>query len=471
MTERPILVWYRNDLRLDDHPALRAAAETGAPVAAVFVLDPALDGRPLGAAARWWLHHSLEALAVDLGHLGVPLVLRHGPAADELTALAVACGAAAVHWNRGTTPFLRRIEDTTSAALNAAGVTTRFFASDLIAEPDRLRNGYGKPYQVFTPFWKALYRGHFPDTPVAPPARVRGVAEPLQGTSIGALGLLSGPPDHSEHLHRIWTPGERGAGVRFDTFLADKIERYPSERDSPAADVTSRLSPHLRFGELSMRRLWHAVYSLLGDRAEPFLRETGWREFHYHTLLREPTLHEEPLRPEFADFPWQPDETAFRAWTEGRTGYPIVDAGMRELAQTGWMHNRVRMIAASFLVKDLLIPWQWGESWFWDALVDADPANNPGNWQWVAGCGTDAAPYFRIFNPILQGEKFDPRGAYVRRWVPELEGLDDLAVHRAGEHGTASPATVYPPPMIEHRTARRRALQAYERITREKRGA
>ena len=448
MNDRPVLIWFRNDLRTDDHPALRAAADSGAPVCGVYVLDDSLDGRPLGAAARWWLHHSLAALRDRLLGFGVPLVLRRGPVAEVVPAVATEIDAAEVFWNRGTTPFLRAADARVAEAVQRAWLGP----ADLIAEPTAMRTGSGKPYRVFTPFWNALARNHAPARPMEAPKTLRGLSAPPPGDALDAWNLLPTRPDWAGGLRETWQPGESGALARLDTFLSGPADRYAADRNFPAIAGTSRLSPHLRFGEISPRRLWHATQAMIGDRSEAYLRELGWREFNHHLLLQEPALHDKPLRPEFADLAWIEDHTGFKAWCEGRTGFPIVDAGMRELWHTGWMHNRVRMIAASFLVKDLMVPWQWGERWFWDTLVDADAANNPGGWQWVAGCGSDAAPYFRVFNPTLQGQKFDPRGDYVRRWVPELAAGPGL-------FGTA------PRPIVDHDAARRRALAAYQEIS------
>lgn len=460
---RPALLWFRHDLRLDDHPALSAAAAGGA-VVALYVRDPALNGRPLGAAQDWWLHHSLDALGRALAAHGVPLLLRDGPAATVVPAVALALGARGVFWNAGHTPFLTALDDQVSDALLGADIASHRGAPDLLAAPDALLSGSGHPYKVFTPFWKALRDTHPVDRPVdTPPLRGPGPLD-IAGDRLDDWALRPTHPDWAGGLRQTWTPGEASARDRLRAFLAERVDRYAMERDTPAVEATSRLSPHLRFGELSPRRVWHQTQAAAGDAGEPFLREVAWREFSHHLLVQHPAMATRPLRPEYAAFPWREDEAAFRTWTEGRTGYPIVDAGMRELWHTGWMHNRVRMIAASFLVKDLLVPWQWGERWFWDTLVDADPANNTAGWQWVSGCGADAAPYFRIFNPTLQGEKFDPRGAYVRRWVPEVAAVPDLRIHRPGEAGDLFGAQ-YPAPMVDHSFARRRALQAYETVS------
>lgn len=471
MADRPALLWFRSDLRLDDHPALHAAVASGAPVVGLFVLDPAQTDRPLGAAQRWWLHHSLSRLAEALAAHGVPLLLRRGDSAPTVAATARAIGAGGVYWTAAHTPFLATLDQEVAEALRGLDIAVGTGAPDLLAPPDAVRSGSGQPYKVFTPFWNALRDGHPVAEPLPVPAGLRGPASPpaAETERLEDWALRPTRPDWAGGLRETWTPGEAGARARLDAFLAGRVDRYAIERDSPAVESTSRLSPHLRFGEISPRRVWHRAWAEAGGKAEPFLRELAWREFCHGLLFQEPALARTPLRREYAAFPFVEDEAAFRAWTEGRTGYPIVDAGMRELWRTGWMHNRVRMIVASFLVKDLLLPWQWGERWFWDTLVDADPANNPANWQWVSGCGADAAPYFRIFNPTLQGEKFDPRGHYVRRWVPELAEATDLRIHRpTDDRGLFGGA--YPGPIVDHSAARRRALQAYERISGKARG-
>jgi deoxyribodipyrimidine photo-lyase len=464
MSDRPVLVWYRHDLRVDDHPALTHAASTGAPVAALYVMDDALDGRALGAASRWWLHHSLDRLQRKLREMGVPLLIRQGSSADLVPAMATRIGARLVAWNKGSTPFARAVEEDIHARL-ARDATDMFVgAADLIAEPGAVRSQSNKPFQVFTPFWRTLAVRHPPASPCSPPARVRGYVDEVETDTLDALGLLPARPDWSGGLQETWEPGETAAIERLEDFLSGPIEQYASERNAPSRPGTSMFSPYLRFGEISVRRLWHAATALAGPLAEPFLRQLGWREFNRHILFRRPDLASRPIRREFDAFPFRDDVTAFDLWSRGRTGFPIVDAGMRELWHTGWMHNRVRMITASFLVKDLLLPWQWGERWFWDTLVDADPANNPASWQWVAGCGTDAAPFFRIFNPVLQGKKFDPRGNYVRRWLPELADVPDASIHRAGQSSGGLFGNTYPPPMVDHGAARRRALEVYKSL-------
>lgn len=456
----PVLVWFRYDLRLDDHPALLDAAAKG-PVVGIFVLDPALDGRPLGGASKWWLHHSLTSLSTALAKHGIPLLMRAGNAADIIPQEAIALGTQGVVWNRGNTPWLRRLDHDVSIALARRAIPYRLTGSDLMVEPEDIRTGSGGAFKVFTPFWKTLQAHHRPAPPIGCPAVLSGPGTPDGPAPVPAdWNLLPMKPDWAGGLRSTWTPGEAGAHKELTDFLQGRVLQYAARRDFPATPATSRLSPFLRFGEISARRVWHLADRMVGDAGLPFLRELAWREFNHHILFQKPDLHCQPLRPEFQDFPWRDDPAGFAAWCAGKTGYPIVDAGMRELWHTGWMHNRVRMIVGSFLVKDLLVPWTAGEDWFWDTLVDACPANNPGNWQWVSGCGADAAPYFRVFNPVLQGEKFDPDGAYVRRWVPEL-ARKRQGVHRPTEAEDLFRPSAYPPPIVDHGRARDRALEAF----------
>jgi len=451
----PALVWFRDDLRVSDHPALATAARSGRPVLAAYVLDEKSE-RPLGGAARWWLAGSLEALAADLRVLGVSLVLRRGRADVEIAALARESGAAAVHWNRRYRQAAAALDDELAARLRCEGVAVEVHEGDLLFEPAAIRSGSGEPYQMFTPFWRACLAASPPARPVPGPKRLTAHTPALASATLAEWRLRPSAPDWAAGLRAAWTPGERAARRRLRRFLERGLARYARERDYPAKAATSGLSPYLRWGEISPRQVWHAVAAEGVDAA--FLRELGWREFAAHVLWRAPDLATTPLRPEYARFPWRSDARALTAWQRGRTGYPLIDAGMRELWSTGVMHNRVRMAAASFLVKHLLLPWQVGEAWFWDTLVDADHASNPLNWQWVAGCGIDAAPYFRIFNPVLQARKFDPDGAYIRRWVPKLASLSVREIH--------APSAVpgYPQPVVDHASARQRALVALARL-------
>ena len=472
----PIIVWLRQDLRLADQPALMAAIETGHPVLSVYVLDDGTHDLAPGGASRWWLHHSLAALAQDLERRDGTLILRRGRDPGRvIEALAAEVGAAAVHWGRRYGAAEIEQDKALKTRLTNAGVAAKSFNTSLLFEPWTIWNKSGKPYQVFTQYWRFCRSQAEPAAPLPIPAKIPAPSLLPTGEALGDWALLPAEPDWATGFGPVWQPGETGAAARLDRFLDAGLHGYKTGRDRPDQDGTSGLSPHLRFGEISPRQIWHAVQHRLATAkrppdadAETFLAELGWREFSYSLLFHHPALAREPLKPQFRDFPWQPDPAALRAWQTGRTGYPIVDAGMRQLWATGWMHNRVRMIAASFLVKHLLQPWQHGERWFWDTLVDADPASNAASWQWVAGSGADASPYFRIFNPVLQGRKFDPDGNYVRRWVPELAGLsgsdiheprnrDDFWARRTSNAGAAA----YPAPMIELTAGRDRALAAF----------
>ncbi len=446
MSDAPTLVWFRDDLRVADHPALHAAADSGRDVIAVYVYDEHGDGvRAPGAAARWWLHHSLAALGTELAALGVPLVLRRGLAAEVIPSLVAETGADAVLWNRRYSPA-RAIDARLKSGLREADVDARSLPGDVLAEPQDVRTASGTAYKVFTPFWNSL-RGYPVASPLPAPDGIRGASDAPDSDELDAWGLLPHAPDWAGGLRATWTPGEAAARERLDAF-AQELAGY-ADRDLPAVDATSRLSPRLRWGELSPRQVWHRIRAAGGTQSDEFLRELGWRDFFRHTLFHEPQLATRNLRPEFDLFPWaEPDADELRAWQHGRTGIPLVDAGMRELWHTGTMHNRVRMSAASFLIKNLLIDWRVGEQWFWDTLVDADEASNPGNWQWVAGSGQDAAPYFRIFNPERQAGRFDPDGVYQRRWIPELD------------------TDAYPEPIVDLKETREAALAAYETIKR-----
>jgi deoxyribodipyrimidine photo-lyase len=474
----PIIVWFRDDLRLADHPALAAAADTGRPALCLYVNDHASAAlRPLGGAARWWLAQSLGALDRDLRMRGTRLCLRAGSAADVVTALAKEAGANAVYWNRRHDPAGMAIDAEVARRLAAIGVETCVFDANLLHAPDRLRTGAGTGFSVFTPFWRRLLQHDRPRPPLPAPRRLEP-APVLHCDDLASWRLEPRTPDWAGGLRATWTPGEAGARKSLAAFVDQHLAGYAVQRDRPDLDVTSRLSPHLRFGEISPVQVWHAVKAATEPMrtgahadADKFLAELGWREFCHHLLHHRPELAERNLQPRFDDFAWRDDAEALAAWQRGQTGYPLVDAGMRQLWTTGWMHNRVRMVAASFLVKHLLIDWRRGEQWFWDTLVDADPANNPAGWQWVAGCGADAAPFFRIFNPVTQSEKFDPRGVYLRRWVPEIAALPDRHIHAPW---TAAPETLasagvalgttYPRPIVDHAAARARALAAFARL-------
>jgi len=464
----PILLWFRQDLRLADNPALAAAAKAG-PVLPVFILDDETPGQwKPGGASRWWLHHSLEALAADLRKLGSDLILRRGPAAKVITSLLKETGAAAVFWNRQYEPWAIARDTRIKDSLKTAGIRAESFNASLLREPWEMKTGAGGPYRVFSPFWRAAREQLGSVDPVARPKAIPTPATWPASDRLASWKLLPTSPDWSTGFTPHWTPGEHGARKRLDAFLAGALSGYATQRDRPDIEATSRLSPHLHFGDIGPRQVWKAAIAAAQSRGQEtntdkFLAELGWREFSYHLLYHFPHLPERNYKESFDAFPWDDSEANFRKWCRGQTGYPIVDAGMRELWTTGFMHNRVRMVAASFLIKHLLIPWQKGEEWFWDTLVDADLASNSASWQWVAGSGADAAPYFRIFNPVMQGEKFDPDGAYVRKWVPELKACNPKFIHRPWDAPDFTRLR-YPAPMIDHATARDRALKAFKTL-------
>ena len=468
----PSLYWLRQDLRLADTTALTAAAARG-PVIFLYVLDDETPGDwRIGGASRWWLHQSLEALSRK-----VPLVLRRGRAERVIAEVMAETGATSVHFTRDYAPWSEALERRVKDAAEARGASCHRYGGFLLHEPETIRNGSGEPYKVYTPFSKACFAAGEPK-PLKPIPAFDLWTGSVACEQLSAWGLLPSKPDWAREFTPLWTPGEDGAAARLDDFIADGLAHYADERDRPDRDVTSRLSPHLHFGDISPAQCWHAVRvaqfkagGKLDKAAEKFLKEVLWREFSYHLLFHWPTLPEKPFRPEFNAFPWATNAEGLKAWQRGLTGYPIVDAGMRELWATGIMHNRVRMIAASFLIKDLLVPWVEGERWFWDTLVDADIGSNAASWQWVAGCGADAAPYFRIFNPVLQGEKFDPHGSYVRKWVPELARMPEQFIHKPWEAprlvldaAGVELGRTYPLPLVDHGTARDRALAAFQDI-------
>lgn len=456
------IVWFRNDLRLADNPALTAALESGRAVIPVYVLDEETEGvRPAGTASRWWLHHSLRALDASLHALGSRLILRRGPAEKVIVGLAAETKAQAVYWNRLTGQVSRERDARLKQALFGCGVAVEDRQASLLFDPSHVKTLAGQPFKVFTPFWRACRSLGSPERPLPAP-RTLPSSDAWPASDALATWRLACASDRLVDLATSWTPGEAAARQRLADFLDDTLVRYREQRDLPAVDGTSRLSPHLAFGEISPRQVWQATMLRVPSAAtEKFLAELGWREFSHHLLFHVGDLARRNYRPEFDAFPWSDAVSAIEAWQCGRTGYPIVDAGMRQLRATGWMHNRVRMIAASFLTKDLMIDWRVGEKWFWDALVDADPASNAVGWQWVAGSGVDAAPYFRVFNPVLQGEKFDPTGDYVRRWVPELADLPAEAIHRPWASSRKPPADIYPERIVDHAAARDRALEAF----------
>lgn len=476
--EAPVVVWFRQDLRLSDNPALAAAAAAGRPVVPIFVLDEESPGlRPLGGASRWWLHGSLSSLAVDLERRGLSLGLRRGPAPTVLRGVARETGASRVAWNRCYDPGTRARDEAVEGVLGEDGVEARSYGGSLLLEPWEIGTRQGAPYKVFTPFWRRLQELYRLPEPLPPPGRMTTGPAIGGGDRLEDWQLQPSSPDWAGGLREAWDPGEAAAQRRLASFLAGPVARYREDRDRPDLEGTSRLSPHLHWGEIGPHQVWRAAAPLVeaggpaGEGALALLRELAWRDFNHHLLFHFPDMVTENWRPAFDRFPWRDDPASLEAWQRGRTGYPIVDAGMRELWHTGWMHNRARMIAASFLIKDLMIDWRRGEAWFRDTLVDADLANNVVNWQWVAGSGADAQPFFRIFNPVRQAEKFDPAGDYVRRWVPEISCLPDRWLHKPWEApaGVLREAGIelgrdYPLPIVDHAAARQRALRAYERL-------
>ncbi|MBK5941508.1 cryptochrome/photolyase family protein [Halochromatium roseum] len=513
------ILWLRRDLRLGDNPALKAAVAQSERLIPVYIHAPEEEApwHP-GAASRWWLHQSLSALDQGLRERGSGLLIRRGESLAVLRQLILESGATTVHWNRCYEPAVIASDSAIKQALRAEGIRCSSQNAALLSEPWELKTGAGEPYRVFTPYWRRLRaellkrddlttdlsppanadkglkadRGLYPDSPTGPandasrpssgrpqahgaaPDALPPLPTPLEQLPLEALELRPSIP-WDQGLRETWQPGEAGAGAELERFLNGPIEPYQQARDWPSEHGTSRLSPHLHFGEISPRQILAAIRDrgIATEVAEPFERELGWREFSHQLLYHFPQTPSEPLNPRFADFPWRGGDTEplLRAWQRGQTGIPIVDAGMRELWHSGWMHNRVRMIVASLLTKNLRLPWQEGARWFWDTLVDADLANNTQGWQWSAGCGADAAPYFRIFNPVLQGERFDAKGQYVRRWCPELARLPDRFIHQPWQ----APASLlaqcgvrlgrdYPAPIVDLKQSRAEALAAYDQV-------
>ncbi|MFT3808700.1 MAG: deoxyribodipyrimidine photo-lyase [Micropepsaceae bacterium] len=473
----PAIVWFRQDLRLDDNAALLAAARTGAPVLPLYILDDETPGAwAMGGASRWWLHHSLTALAASLEKHGLSLVLRRGPAGSVLQSVIAECGADTVYWNRCYEPFAIARDTSIKASLKAAGLTVETFNAALLCEPWTVKTKAGEPFKVFTPFWRACQEGGLPMETHTPPRRIAS-AKAIAGDTLPSWKLLPSRPDWAKGFAPEWAPGEAGAKAQLAHFIDEALGDYADGRDRPDLAATSRLSPHLHFGEIGPRQVVRAIRAAadrhpgLDGQAAKYLSEIGWREFSYHLLHQFPGLPRDNFRPEFDAMPWLKNAAGLKAWQRGQTGIPIVDAGMRQLWQTGWMHNRVRMVVASFLVKHLMIDWRHGAAWFWDTLVDADLANNSASWQWVAGCGADAAPYFRVFNPVLQGEKFDPDGDYVRRFVPELAELPGKWLNKPWQAPpellSAAGITLgrtYPEPIVDLQRGRERALAAFAAV-------
>lgn len=446
MTTTPtVILWFRQDLRLADNPALDAAVKSGARIVPVYIWSPEEEGGwAPGAASRWWLHRSLESLDTRLRERGSRLLFRRGPALLALRELASQTGATAVYWNRRYEPAAVAVENLLREMLPASGILAHSSQAALLMEPWAIQTKTGGPYQVFTPYWRAFLQQIKVSAPIGSPTRIPAPERWPDSAPLDALQLLPHIPWHAS-LERHWKPGEAAARDRLIAFSRGALGEYATGRDLPAIDGTSRLSPHLHFGEISPRQVWTQA-SKHADLAGRYHAELVWREFAAHLLHHFPTLPERPKNAAFEKLGWRNDTRDFEAWCHGRTGISLVDAGMRQLWQTGWMHNRVRMVVGSLLVKNLLHPWQDGERWFWDTLVDADLASNAMGWQWVAGTGPDAAPFFRVFNADTQAEKFDASGEYRRRWIPEI--------------GTAA----YPRPIADLKSSRQRALDAYQAI-------
>lgn len=466
------LVWFRRDLRLRDNPALQAALEAGHALVPVYVHAPDEEGawRP-GAASRAWLHRSLDALDADLRRRGSRLIRLRGPSLAALSGLARGVGAQAVFWNRCYEPAAIARDTALKQALRRQGLEVRSFNASLLLEPWSIANGQGGPYKVFTPYWRAA-QTHLSLPPlVDAPAMLPAVAEALASESLADWRLLPAP-SWDRAFWDVWAPGEAGADEALDVFVDGALQGYGVQRDRPDRVGTSRLSPHLHFGEIApwriVRRLQAARRAANAADIDGYVRELGWREFAHHLLYHFPQMPECNLDARFDRFEWAaPDPAKLQAWQQGRTGVPIVDAGMRELWATGWMHNRVRMIVASYLCKHLRMHWHEGARWFWDTLVDADLANNTAGWQWVAGTGADAAPYFRVFNPVLQAQKFDPDGAYVSRWIPGLSHLPAKMRHVPWQFPREAAACLpdYPmQPLVDLAKGREAALAAYARL-------
>ncbi len=473
--QKPTIVWMRNDLRLDDNAAIHAAVSKGSDVICVYILEQDEALRAPGGASRWWLDKSLKSLRSDITELGGKLICRKGKARDIIPKLVEETGADGVYWGRRYDKAGRDIDTELKAELKDNDIEAKSFNTTLLTEPWTVETKDGGYYKVFTPYWRAVRDVYTPPTALARPTALKG--QGIDGERIEDWGLHPEKPDWSTGFEEWWMPGEDGAKERLADFLDQDLRTYDEMRNRPDRDGTSGLSPHLHFGEIGPAQVWRAVKSRIDaglkedTSAWSFLSEVVWREFSYVLLYHNPDMDWENYNRKFDDMPWKSDKRVFKAWTDGKTGYPVVDAGMRQLWESGWMHNRVRMIVASFLTKHLLIHWRDGEAWFWDTLVDADPASNTSGWQWVAGSGADASPYFRIFNPITQGEKFDKTGAYVRKWCPELKNLPDKYLHapwKADDQTLAkagvSLGETYPRPIIDHAEGRERALNAWETL-------
>lgn len=470
MDNNPIIVWFRRDLRISDNPALSEAVKTGQPVICLYIYEDEAP-RPLGEASLLWLHHSLKSLSVDLKKIGAKLYLRKGRAGSILNDIRTKTQAGSIYWNRRYEEAARERDKALKTDLSAQRIEVKSFRANLLSEPWTVKTKTDGYYKVFTPYWRRAQDYIDISEPLHAPKNIQTYQGNLDSDVLLDWALCPRNPNWAKKILPHWSIGSDGAAKALEAFVEGSIEDYPDDRNRPDKETgTSRLSPHLAFGEISPKQIWHGCKNDM-TKAQKFLAEIGWREFSYVLLFHNPKLATENFKPDFDKFEWNTDETALQAWQMGQTGYPFVDAGMRELWQTGWQHNRVRMVTASFLIKHLLIDWRNGEEWFWDTLVDADPASNAASWQWVAGSGADASPYFRIFNPFTQGEKFDPNGDYVRKYVPELKAMPNKFIHRPWEapkqvmrQAGVELGKTYPNPIVDHKFARERALGNYKNI-------
>ena len=473
----PCLFWFREDLRLTDNPALHAAIESGQPLICLFLYDETSEGGwGAGGARKWWLHHSLQSLKKDIEALGGQLIFQAGTCETLIPGIVEKTEATHVYWTRRYSPSQIEIDKQIKATLEGKGISVTSMNGRLLHEPWHFKTGGGQSYRVFTPLWKAMKARGTVRQAIKSANSMSWAQHSLQSLELEELDLLPTSPNWAADFSSQWQPGEAGARQRLARFISEAAAHYRDARNRPDKLGTSGLSPHLQHGEISPIQIWHAIKFAVDagdipfDQADVFLSEIAWREFSYVLLFHNPDMLAKEINPKFSNFPWHQDSAKLKAWQSGKTGYPIVDAGMRELWKTGWMHNRVRMIVGSFLVKHLLINWRDGMAWFWDTLLDADIGANTASWQWIAGCGADAAPYFRIFNPMLQGAKFDPNGDYIRRFVPELEKLPTKYLNEPWEAPKAilQEAGIdlgdnYPHPIVDHKKARDLALAAYQK--------
>lgn len=477
------IVLFRQDLRISDNPALAYATKNADRIIPIYVLDDETPGKwKPGGASRWWLHHSLQSLEKNLRErLNLSLTLFRGNTRETILKAIDVEKATLCCWNRCYEPYALKLENELKEGLGERGSDFKTFNGSLLIEPWEIYTKQGTHYKVFTQFWRQAVKMIETTSPFQAKKQTQLAHSKMKSDKLNDWELLPNHPNWAKGFEQLWVPGERGAQDSLSSFLSDHAKGYDILRDYPGTRGTSLLSPRLHFGELSPMQVWRRCQKLklesaddqvLKHNIESYVREIGWREFSYYLLYHCPSLPEKPFVEKFNSFKWNRSISMLRAWQKGMTGYPIVDAGMRELWATGWMHNRVRMIVASFLTKDLLIHWKRGEEWFWDTLVDADLASNSASWQWVAGSGADAAPYFRIFNPVTQGEKFDADGEYVRRWVPEIKNLPNRflqAPWNAPEDVLRKAGITlgvdYPHPVVDHAEARLEALKRFKDLS------